>query len=180
MGAIQVEIAKLERLGIIARCKSDWCSRLVPVPKPDSSLRLCIDYKHLNKVTKKINYPIPRIDDIHNLLGQARYFSTLDATSGYYQIALETKDKHKTAFRWKNESFCFNRMPFGLSEAPGTFQRAMDELFAGKLQEFVFPDLDDIIIFSKTPDEHMKHLEMVLYKIRSSGLKLNEEKCHFF
>ncbi|MGL5707185.1 MAG: reverse transcriptase domain-containing protein, partial [Aeromonas sp.] len=159
---------------------SPWCSRLVPVQKPDSTLRLCVDYRQLNSHTIKDNYPLPRIDDIIDSLSKASIFSVLDATSGFYQIALNEKDIEKTAFCYKNGLYEFVRMPFGLCNAPGTFQRAMDTIFKKDIHKHVIPYLDDIIIFSKDLESHKSHLDSVLRKIHSAGLVLNKKKCRFF
>ena len=104
----------------------------------------------------------------------------MDATSGYYQIPIAEKDKQKTAFSWKNNLYEFNRMPFGLCNAPSTFQRAMNSILKGKFQDFVFPYLDDIIVFSKTVEEHEKHLILVMNKLKAANLILNQSKCKFF
>ena len=101
---------------------------------------------------------MPRIDEILDSLGKAKIFSTLDATSGYYQIAMKEEDICKTAFSCKNGFFEFTRMPFGLCNAPATFQRAMDQVFKNDKWKFVIPYLDDIIIFSENVEEHIKHL----------------------
>ncbi|WUR03435.1 reverse transcriptase [Vairimorpha necatrix] len=143
---------------------------VAPVTKPDGSIRLCIDYRELNKITVKDKCPLPRIDIILDDLADATIFSTLDATSGYYQIALEERGRH----------YEFNRMPFGLCIAPATFQRTMDKIFVKENRKFVIPYLDDIIIYSKNHQEHREHLEIVLGKLKAAGIALNRKKCHFF
>lgn len=175
--AIEEEIQKILKLGIIKESKSPWASRIVPIEKPDGSIRLCVDYRALNSITIKDNYPLPRIDEIIDSLSQAKIFSTLDATSGFYQIPIRTEDTEKTAFTWKNGLFEFVRMPFGLCNAPATFQRVMDKIFSGQIRKFAIPYLDDIIIFSKSAEEHLDHLEIVLNKLKSAGITLNEKKC---
>ena len=177
---ISEEIAKLVKLGILRPSESSWSSRIVPVPKPDGSVRLCIDYRPLNEVTCKDRYPLPRIDEILDALGKAKIFSTLDATSGYYQIAMKEEDIKKTAFASKNGFFEFTRMPFGLCNAPATFQRAMDQVFKKDKWKFVIPYLDDIIVFSENIEEHIQHVEIVLSKLQAAGIKLNQKKCHLF
>lgn len=111
---ITEEIQKNLRLGIIRESKSSWFSRVVPIPKLDGKIRLCIDYHALNQRTIKDSYPLPCIAEIIDSLGKAKIFSTLDATSGYYQIALEEDSKPLTAFSWKGELYEYNRLPFGL------------------------------------------------------------------
>ncbi|KAF9761285.1 Retrovirus-related Pol polyprotein from transposon opus [Nosema granulosis] len=147
--AITEEINKNLKLGIIRRSNSPWCSRIVPVSNQDGSLRMCIDFRALNQITIRDKYPLPRIDEILDRLASARIFSTLDATSGYYQIGMHEPDKQKTAFAWKGGLYEFNRMPFGLCNAPATIQRAMDQLIGNPCSKFVIPYLDDIIVFSK-------------------------------
>lgn len=177
---INEEIKKLERLKIIELSNSKWCSAIVPVSKPDGTVRMCIDYRNLNQITIKDQYPLPRIDEILEALRQSSVFSTLDATSGYYQLAMKKEDKHKTAFNYKGKMYEFQRMPFGLCNAPATFQRAMDQIFEQESWKFVIPYLDDIIIFSKDMEEHKKHLEIVFGKLKAAGIALNENKCKLF
>ena len=125
---IDGEINKLKRCGIIETSVSPWASRIVPVRKKTGELRMCIDFRKLNSVTVKDVYPIPRIDEILDELAQAKFFTTLDATSGYYQLMVAPEDREKTAFRWKGGFYQFRRMPFGLCNAPSTFQRCMDTI----------------------------------------------------
>jgi Reverse transcriptase (RNA-dependent DNA polymerase) len=141
---------------------------------------MCIDYRPLNEVTVKDAYPIPRIDEILDSLCGAPIFSTLDATSGYYQLAMNDSDIEKTAFSWKGGLYEFTRMLFGLCNVPETFQEAMDLIFAKEKWMFVIPYLDDIIIFSKNREEHEMHLKIILGKIKAHGLALNPGKCKFY
>lgn len=177
--AIEEEINKNLSCGIIRPSNSPWSSRIVPVPKPDGSLRMCIDYRPLNKVTVKDKYPIPRIDEILDALAVAKIFSTLDATSGYYQLEVEEQDKEKTAFSWKGGLFEFNRMPFGLCNAPATFQRAMDRILREFSNIFVMPYLDDIIIYSKDAESHKEHVTKILETLKQAGLTLNKKSANF-
>lgn len=177
---LDAEVAKLLKAKVIRESKSPWASRVVPVKKKNSEIRMCIDFRKLNTVTLKDSYPLPRIDEIVDEMGKACVFSTLDATSGYYQIELEENDKEKTAFRWKNGLFEFNRMPFGLCNAPATFQRVMDTILRDISNEFVIPYLDDIIVYSKNKEDHVQRLRQVLDRIKKAGLALNLKKCKFF
>ncbi|MGL5708894.1 MAG: reverse transcriptase domain-containing protein [Aeromonas sp.] len=177
---IDKEIEKLKKSGIIRDSKSPWASSIVPVRKKSGEMRLCIDFRKVNKITLRDNYPLPRIDEIIEDLASAKVFSILDATSGYYQIEIAEEDKEKTAFRWKSGFYEFNRMPFGLCNAPSTFQRVMDEMFLGISGKFVVPYLDDIIVFSESKESHIKHLEEVFKRIEMGGLVLNKAKCKFF
>ena len=136
---------------VIRISSSPYAAGIVIALKKDGTLRLCIDYRLLlNKITIKDKFPLPRIDDTIDALYGARYFSTLDLLSGYWQIEINEADKHKTAFICKLGLFEFNRMPFGLTNAPITFQRAMNNIFKNELYKFVLVYLDDIIIYSKT------------------------------
>ena len=165
---------------VIRNSSSPYAAGIVMALKKDGTLRLCIDYRLLNKITIKDKFPLPRIDDTIDALYGARYFSTLDLLSGYWQIEINEADKHKTAFICELGLFEFNRMPFGLTNAPGTFQRAMNDIFKNELYKFVLVYLDDIIIYSKTFDDHIVHLRSVFELLLSAGLRLNRTKCEFF
>lgn len=177
---IQKEVDRLLSIDIIKKSNSKWSSRLVPILKPDGSLRQCIDYRHINNLTVKDKYPLPLISDILDKLSGKAIFSTLDATSGYYQLAMDAASAEKTAFIYKGICYEFKRMPFGLCNAPATFQSLMDDLFSGDAQSFVLPYLDDIIIFSNTSQEHLTHVEYVLSKLKGANIILNKNKCKFF
>lgn len=122
---------------------------------------MCIDYRPLNSITKKDAYLMPRIDDILDFLGNAKIYSTIDWYSGYYQIAMKESDIEKTAFSCRKGSFEFTRMPFGLSNAPATFQRIMDDVLRDELWDFCVAYLDGLIIKSNSVEEHEKHLEII-------------------
>ncbi|KRH93398.1 pol polyprotein [Pseudoloma neurophilia] len=177
---IDNEIDKMLRSGVIVESNSPWRAAVVPISKPDGSLRLCQDYRPLNNITIKDAYPVPRIDYIIDSLQKAKYFSVLDAISGYYQIPMSKDSAEKTAFSWRNGHYEFTSMPFGLCNAPATFQRIMDKIFRKESGKFVIPYLDDIIVFSNNLSEHHKHLESVFWKIKSSGISLNPKKCKLF
>ena len=119
---------------------------------------MCVDYRALNKQIVKDRYPLPRIDDLIDRLGRARYFTTLDFASGYHQIAMKNADIHKTTFRTQRGQFEFLVMPFGVMNAPATFQRLMNTIFKDELDAFVSVYLDDILVFSETEEEHLQHV----------------------
>ncbi|KAF9761154.1 Retrovirus-related Pol polyprotein from transposon opus [Nosema granulosis] len=148
--------------------------------KSDGKWRMCVDYRRLNKITVKDRYSSPRIDEIYDELAGAKIFSVLDATSGHYQITMEEKDKEKTAFSFKGRLYEYNRMPFGLCNVPATFQRAMDTILRKENRKFVIPYLDDVIVYSKTKEDHSKHLRVVMGKLRAAGISLNGGKCKMF
>ena len=177
---IETEVQKLLENQIIRESSSPWCSPVVIAPKKDGSKRLCIDFRKINEVTIKDAYPLPRIDDILNTLAGSNIFSTLDATSGYHQIPIAARDIQKTAFQTTSGLYEFVRMPFGLSNAPAAFQRTMDNIFRDEKGEFLQVYLDDIIVYSKSREEHEKHLSIVLKKIQEANLKLKRKKCKFF
>ncbi|KAF9761335.1 Retrovirus-related Pol polyprotein from transposon opus [Nosema granulosis] len=178
-GIVADEIEKNLRLGIIRESRSPWCSRIVLASKADGSWRMCIGYRSLNQITIRDSYMSPRVDEIYDELSKARIFSILDATSGYYQIAMEESDKEKTAFSFKGRLYEYNRMPFGLCNAPETFQRAMDAIFRTENRKFVIPYLDDIIVYSQRIEDHEKHLKVVLGKLKGAGVSLNKKNASF-
>ncbi|KAI4293353.1 hypothetical protein PAPHI01_2627 [Pancytospora philotis] len=167
------------RKGIIRHSISPWRAPLVLVPKKDGKWRMCNDFRALNQITKRDGYLLPWIDDIFDALAGAVVFSKMDAESGYHQIDLAEQDKEKTAFGCKFGTFEYNKMPFGLVNAPATFQRTMDRILGAFLWKFVIVYLDDIIIFSKSEREHEEHLRHVREALRKAGLVLNEEKCEY-
>lgn len=177
---ISKEVEKLLEAGIIRRSKSPWRSRAVAQYKKNGKFRLCIDFRPLNEVTKKDAYTIPRIDDILDFLGDGKIFSVLDWYSGYYQIKMNEEDIEKTAFACRKGCFEFTRMPFGLVNAPATFQRLIDDILKEELWEFCVAYLDDLIIKSNSIEEHKEHLKIIFSKLKSAGVKLNLDKCVFY
>ena len=163
--------------GIVEPSQSPWRSMPVLADKKDGSTRFCINFRKLNDCTKKSSYPLPRIDDILDQLGGACIFSSLDARSGYWQIAMAEEDKEKTAFWSPKGLFHFLRMPFGLTAAPSTYQAAMDRLLDGL--PFATCYLDDVLVFSPTLDQHLEHLDEVFMRFAQGNIRLHPGKCHF-
>ena len=164
---------------IIKPSTSPWYSNVVLVKKKNGSQRFCIDFRKLNSITKKENYPLPRIDETIDSLGNAYFFTTLDLASGYWQIAMAPEDTDKTAFTTFCGHFEFNRMPFGLTNAAPGCQQLMEFLLAGLQWHICLCYLDDIIIYSRSFSEHLQHLRLVFDRLRNADLKLRLEKCSF-
>ena len=164
---------------VVQPSNSPWASPVVLVPKKDGTSRFCVDYRKLNSVTKKDVYPLPRIDDILDTLGQAHYFTTLDLASGYWQIELDPATREKSAFTTHRGLFEFQRMPFGLCNAPSTFQRLMQVVLAGLEWQCCFVYIDDILVCSRTFEEHLANLREVFSRLRMASLKLKPKKCSF-
>ena len=141
------ELEEMEQHGIIEQSTSEWSSPIVLVKKKDGTMRVCVDYRRLNAVTQVEAYPMPRIDEIIDQLGKARYISTLDLTKGYWQMPVAVKDRPKTAFVTPRGLFQFRVMPFGLNGAPASFQRLTDTLVRG-CEAFAAAYLDDVVIYS--------------------------------
>lgn len=176
---IQAEVNKMLTKGIIEPSSSPWASPVVLVKKKDNTWRFCIDYRHLNRITKKDVYPLPRIDDALDCLHGARYFSSIDLRSGYWQIAVDEKDQEKTAFITPDGLYQFKVMPFGLCNAPATFERMMDSLLHGFKWSTCLCYLDDVLVFAPTFETHLERLSAILDVFRKAGLQLNSSKCHF-
>ena len=177
------QIEHMQTAGVIQPSASPWASPVVMVRKKDGAHRFCIDYRQLNAVTKADTYPLPRIDDLLDQLGQCHYFSTLDLASGYWQIRMSTASREKTAFVTPHGLYEFCVMPFGLTNAPAVFQRLMQRLVA-RLNPAAGPDfvavyIDDILVFSPTLEQHLCHLRAVIERISGAGLKLKPSKCQF-
>ena len=183
--ALRKELSKLVsdmlENGVIEESSSPWASPIVLVRKKDGSLRFCVDYRKLNGVTRKDVFPLPRIDDLLDQLAGKKIFSTLDAKSGYWQIRMSEESKAKTAFATMSGLYEFKVMPFGLCNAPATFQRLMQKVLSGLGSGDPFCEvfIDDIIVFSDTIEEHLEHLRMLFARLRRIGLKLHPGKCTF-
>ncbi|KAM2439964.1 hypothetical protein PS1_021372 [Malus domestica] len=148
--------------------------------KKDGTLRLCIDYRQLNRVTIKNRYPLPRIDDLFDQLKGACVFSKIDLRSGYYQLKIKEDDVPKTAFRTRYGHYEFLVMPFELTNAPAAFMRLMNEVFQQYLDKFVIVFIDDILVYSKSKTDHIRHLNLVLKKLREHQLYAKFSKCQFW
>lgn len=172
-------IDEMMEAGVVERSRSPWGFPIVLVQKKDGSKRFCVDFRALNKITRKNAHPLPVIDDILASLGSAKYFSKLDLKSGYWQVKMHEDDKEKCAFTCHRGLFHFNVMPFGLANAPGVFQELMSIVLRGQ-EDFALAYLDDILVFSNTIEDHLQHIERVLSSLREHNLKLKPAKCEFF
>ena len=182
-GEVARQLQRMQTAGVIQPSSIPWASPVVMVRKKDGTHRFCIDYRQLNAVTKSDVYPLPRIDDLLDQLGQCHFFSTLDLASGYWQIRMSPSSREKTAFVTPQRLFEFLVMPFGLTNPPAVFQRLMQRVFTGLNPEsgpdFVTVYIDDVLIFSRTLEEHLTHLQTVIGRIEEAGLKLKPSKCQF-
>lgn len=178
--AVKSHINQLLESQVIRESCSPYASPIVLVRKKDGSLRLCVDYRLLNSKTRKDAFPLPRIEETLDSLSGAVWFSTLDLASGYNQVPVTEADRQKTAFCTPFGLFEFNRMPFGLCNAPSTFQRLMQRMFGDQQGQSLLLYLDDIIVFSSSVEQHLSRLELVLGRLETEGLKARLEKCSFF
>ena len=164
------EIEKMLNAGVIEPTPSEWASPVVLVPKKDGSLRFCVSYRRSSTQTIRDAYPLPRMDDCIDALGDVRISSTFDCNSGYWPIPVSQEDRDKTTFTSSLSTFRYLRMPFGLRNAPATFQRALDIPLSGVRWQICLVYLDDVILFSRTVEQHVKHLNTVLSLLRSAGI----------
>ena len=171
---------KMLQTGVIQPSESEWASCPVLIRKKDGRVRWCIDYRKLNKVTKKDSFPLPRIEQCIDTLSGNVWFSTLDMTSGYWQIKIDERDRHKTAFVTKYGLFEHVRMPFGLTNAPAIFQRVVQLLLKGMTWKQILAYLDDVIILGKSFKDHLTNIKRVLQRFRDYNMKLKPSKCAFF
>nr|XP_046271732.1 uncharacterized protein LOC124073503 [Scatophagus argus] len=170
--AVKAHINQLLESQVIRESSSPYASPIVLVRKKDGGLRMCVDYRPLNSKTRKDAFPLPRIEESLDALSGARWFSTIDLASGYNQVPVSEKDRPKTAFCTPFGLFEFNRMPFGLCNAPSTFQRLMQRMFGDQQGQSLLLYLDDIVVYSSSVEQHLQRLEMVLGRLQKEGL------CH--
>lgn len=177
---IDSQVKKMLEQGVISPSDSPWASPVVLVQKKDGSKRFCVDYRKLNEATVKDAYPLPRIDESLEALGGAQWFSTLDLASGYWQVGLTERAKKKSAFVVRGGLYEFNVMPFGLCNAPATFQRLMERVLSGLQWEMLMLYLDDVIVYAGTVQEEVDRLRVVFQRLREANLKLKPSKCFLF
>ena len=174
--SVDEEIAWLLQKGYIVPSSSPWASPMVTVRKPDGSARLCVDFRRINSLTRQQPFFMPRVEEVIEGIGGARFISKLDLSKGFYQVELMEQAKQKTAFTCHRGAFHFTRMPFGVKNAPACFQALMQRVLAG-VSRFATPYMDDVVIFSESWDDHVGHIESVLRCIGEAGLTVNPTKC---
>ncbi|KAL5553282.1 hypothetical protein UlMin_040683 [Ulmus minor] len=177
---LQAQLQDLLDKRFIRPSHSPWGAPVLFVKKKDGTLRMCIDYRELNKVTVKNRYPLPRIDDLFDQLKGATIFSKIDLRSGYHQLKIKEEDVPKSAFRTRYGHYEFLVMPFGLTNAPAAFMDLMNRVFKEFLDKFVIVFIDDILIYSKTKEEHEEHLRITLRTLEEHKLYAKFSKCEFW
>ena len=177
------QLQTMQEAGIIQPSISPWASPVVLVRKKDGTYRFCVDYRELNAVTKPDTFPLPRIDDLLDQLGNTKFFSTLDLGSGFWQVQVHPDSRAKTAFVTSQGLHEFRVMPIGLTNAPAVFQRLMQRVLMDLNQnndaDFVTVYIDDILVYSETLEQHLDHLKMVMDQLIQTELKLKPSKCLF-
>jgi hypothetical protein len=177
---LKLQLKEMMNKGYIWPNVSPWGALVLFVNKKDGTLRLCIDYRQLNKVTIKNKYPLPRIDDLFDQLGGASIFSKIDLRSRYHQVRIKGEDNYKTTFRTRYGHYEFVVVPFGLTNALATFMCLMNNVLSKFLDKFVLVFIDNILIYSKNREEHEEHLRLVLQVLREHQLYAKFSKCVFF
>ena len=177
---LRKQVGILIQLGFVRESIGNpWAAPAVLVRKKNGTFRFCIDHRKLNAITKKDRTPLPRIDDVHDRLAGSKFFTSLDFVSGYYHVPLEASSCEKTGFLTPFGLFEWTRMTMGLCNAPATFQRLMNRVLGPLMYKFCLAYLDDIVIYSKTFEEHLEHVDAVLSRIRDAGLKVQPAKSKF-
>ncbi|GJX74040.1 putative reverse transcriptase domain-containing protein [Tanacetum coccineum] len=174
------QLQELSDKGFIRPSSSPWGAPVLFVKKKDGSLRMCIDYRELNKLTVKNRYPLPRIDDLFDQLQGSSIYSKIDLRSGYHQLRVREEDISKTAFRTRYGHYEFQVMPFGLTNAPAVFMDLMNRVCKPYLDKFVIVFIDDILIYSKNKQEHEEHLKIILELLKKEELYAKFSKCEFW
>ena len=174
------EMSRMLEQGVVEPGQSPWASPVVLVRKKDGSIRFCVDYRRLNAVTRFDAYPLPRIDETIESLSGAKFFTTLDMISGYWQVGLTEEARLKSAFTVRGGLYLWNVMPFGLCNAPSTFERLMETVLQGLQWRSCLVYLDDIVIFGRSEDELIARMDEVFTRLGRAGLKLKPRKCKFF
>ena len=176
---MQTQVEYLLQRDLIRPSISPFGVPVLFVKKPNGTFRMCVDYRALNKATIRNQYPIPRVDDLLDQPRGAKVFSAVDLMQGYYQIKIQDADCAKIAFKTPMGLYEFRVLPFGLTNAPAIFQGVMNRIFRSYIGKFVLVYLDDILIFSKSAEEHLTHIRQVLDILRAQKFYAKLHKCHF-
>ena len=163
--------------GLVTRAYSQWSSPVTLQPKPDSKVRFCIDFRRVNALTKADTYPVPRVDDSVDRIGAATFITKIDLVKGYWQVPLTERAKEIASFVANGAVYQCQVMPYGLRNAPATFQRLMDQVTDGLTHCVVY--IDGIIIYDTTWAEHLVNVEALFARLQEAGLVVNLEKCEF-
>ena len=177
---INNQVRDLLERGVIEPTESPWASNVVLVSKKDGTKRFYVDYRRLNDRTMKDAYPIPRIDDSLDAQAGAKWFSTLDLASGHWQVELDDEAKRKSAFVVRGGHYAWKVMPFGLCNAPSTFERLMERVLTGLQWEVLLVYLDDVIVYATNVEDEIRRLGVVFQRFRGANLKLKPKKCSLF
>ena len=177
---IKKEIKKIFNAKIIVTLRfSKWVANLVSVRKKNGEIRICIDFKNLNKVSLKDNYPFPKMEHIFQKVVRSERISTMDGFSGYNQIKVFPEDQEKTSFTTPWGTFMYDKIPFGLMNVGATFQRTMDISFAEEKEKFIVVYMDDISVYSRSDKEHIRQLDKIFLKCKKHGISINLRKSNF-
>ena len=176
---LKKQVTEFLEKGIISASNSPYGAPVLFIPKPNGGLRFCLDYRALNNITVKTRYQLPRIDDLLDAARGASHFSTLDLAGGYFQLKITPQDREKTAFSTPFGQFEWNVLPMGLTNAPASFMNTMQKVFEQYIGDFVLVYLDDILVMSKSPEEHLKHLHTVFSTLRKHRFSAKLSKCKF-
>jgi hypothetical protein len=180
LAELKLQIVELQQKGYIRPSSPPWGALVLFLTKKDGSMRMCFDYRSLNEVTIKNMYPLPRIDDLFDQLHGAMYFSKIDLRLGYHQLRIKEADIQKTSFVTQYGQYEFTVMPFVLTNALAFFMNLMNKVFMEELDKFVVVFIDDILIYSKSREDHKHHLRIVLGRLRAHQLYAKLSKCEFW
>jgi hypothetical protein len=176
---LKKQLQSLLAKNFIKESFSPFAAPVLFARKANGGLRMCVDYRQLNKYTKKVNFPIPHADMLLDMLSGAAVYTALDLALGYHQLRIKPEDTHKTSMNTQFGQWEFLVLPFGLSSAPSSFQRLMNHILKPHVNTFVLVYLDDVLIFSKSTHEHLTHLDTVLQLLEDNDIRLRLQKCWF-